>query len=79
MDAFLDEAGIALAPIEAAQARVALAARIRFGRGKGHGRTLNFDDAFTYALAKVHAAPLLYVGHDFKRTDVAAALAAGRR
>ena len=30
LDAFLDEAGIALASIDAAQARVALEARIRF-------------------------------------------------
>jgi uncharacterized protein with PIN domain len=32
---FLDEAGITLAPIDAAQARFALAARLRHGRGIG--------------------------------------------
>ena len=74
LDAFLDEAGIELAPIDAAQARIALAARIRFGRGMGHGGVINFGDAFAYALAKVRAAPLLYIGDDSATTDIAAAL-----
>jgi ribonuclease VapC len=74
LDAFLDEAGIMLVPIDASQARVALAARIRFGRGMGHGGLLNFGDAFAYALAKVNSAPLLFTGDDFKRTDCTAAL-----
>jgi ribonuclease VapC len=76
LDALLDEAGIELAPIDAAQAREALAARIRFGRGMGHGGVLNFGDAFAYALAKVRGAPLLYIGDDFKTTDVVAAFPA---
>ena len=74
LDSFLDEAGIMLAPIDASQARVALDARIRFGRGMGHGGLLNFGDAFAYALAKVNSAPLLFTGDDFKRTDCTAAL-----
>ncbi len=37
LDRFLDEAGIVLAPVDAAQARLALRARIRFGHGMGHG------------------------------------------
>jgi ribonuclease VapC len=77
LDAFLDEAGIALASIDAAQARVALEARIRFGRGMGHGGVLNFGDTFAYALAKLRAAPLLYTGDDFSRTDINAALNPG--
>jgi len=77
LHAFLDEAGIDLAPIDAAQARLALEARIRFGRGMGHGGVLNFGDAFAYALARTIGAPLLYVGNDFGTTDVAAALDGG--
>jgi ribonuclease VapC len=73
LDAFLDEAGIRLAPIDAAQARVALDARIRYGRGMGHGGVLNFGDALAYALAKVHAVPLLYTVEDFATTDIATA------
>jgi ribonuclease VapC len=41
LDAFLDEAGIGLVPVDAAQARIALDARIHYGRGMGHGRVLN--------------------------------------
>jgi ribonuclease VapC len=62
LDAFLAEAGIALAPVDVAQARLALQARIRFGRSgswrMGHGGALNFSDAFVYALARNHQAPL---------------------
>lgn len=74
LDRFLDEAGIALAPIDATQARLALRARIQYGRGMGHGGVLNFGDAFSYALARVREAPLLFIGDDFGTTDVIAAL-----
>jgi ribonuclease VapC len=43
--------------------------------GKGiHPAGLNFGDCFAYVLAKEQACPLLYVGDDFKRTDVKSAL-----
>jgi ribonuclease VapC len=74
LDAFLNEAGIVLAPVDAAQARLALRARIVHGRGMGHGGMLNFGDAFAYTLAKSLDAPLLFVGDDFAATDVAPAL-----
>ncbi len=74
LDAFLDEGGIALAPVDPAQARLALRARIQFGRGMGHGGLLNFGDAFSYALATALKAPLLFTGNDFGTTDVAVAL-----
>ena len=74
LDRFLDEAGITLAPVDPAQARMALRARIVHGRGMGTGGTLNFGDAFSYALAKSLDAPLLFVGSDFTATDVIPAL-----
>jgi ribonuclease VapC len=74
LDRFLDEAGIALVPVDAAQARLALHARIQFGRGMGHGGVLNFGDAFSYALARASQAPLLFIGDDFGTTDVTVAL-----
>lgn len=74
LDRFLDEAGIALVPVDVAQAGLALRARIQFGRGMGHGGVLNFGDAFSYALASARHAPLLFVGDDFATTDVAVAL-----
>jgi ribonuclease VapC len=74
LDTFLDEAGIGLAPLDASQARIALRARIRYGRGMGHGGVLNFGDSFAYALAMTQMAPLLFIGDDFGTTDVAVAL-----
>lgn len=73
LDAFLSEAGIEIAQVDAAQARIALNARVIHGRGMGHGGLLNFGDAFSYALAKSLDAPLLFVGDDFATTDVKAA------
>jgi ribonuclease VapC len=67
LDRFLSEAG--LAPVDDQTARIALQARIRFGRGFGGGK-LNFGDCFAYALAKKLDAPLLFVGDDFAATDV---------
>jgi ribonuclease VapC len=78
LDAFLGEAGIALAAVDAAQARLALTARIVRGRGMGQDGALNFGDCFAYALAKSLDAPLLFVGDDFAGTDVTAALATAR-
>ena len=75
LDAFLSETGIDLARVDASQGRLALRARIIHGRGMGHGGLLNFGDAFSYALAKSHDAPLLFVGNDFATTDITAALA----
>jgi ribonuclease VapC len=78
LDTFLDEAGIVLAPVDEAQARLALRARIVHGRGMRHGGMLNFGDAFAYALAKSLDTPLLFIGDDFAATDVAPALSVDR-
>ena len=74
LNAFLDEAGITLSPVDVKQGRLALQARITYGRGMGHGGSLNFGDAFSYALAKSLDASSLFVGEDFASTDVASAL-----
>lgn len=76
LDTFLMHAGIELAAVDPDQARLALRARIAYGRGMGHGGSLNFGDAFSYALAKTLDAPLLFVGDDFAATGVGVALAA---
>jgi ribonuclease VapC len=75
LDAYLADNAIELRPVDSAQARIALEARIRYGRGMGHGGVLNYGDAFSYALAKSLDAPLLYIGEDFATTDVKSALA----
>ncbi|WP_428485434.1 type II toxin-antitoxin system VapC family toxin [Rhodopila sp.] len=42
--------------------------------GKGvHPAGLNYGDCFAYALARQRACPLLFVGNDFARTDIAKA------
>jgi ribonuclease VapC len=74
LDEFLGSAGVTLTPVDENQARIALEARIRFGRGFGTRAKLNYADSFAYALAKSLRAPLLYVGDDFAATDVEPAL-----
>ena len=74
LDGFLTEAAIGLASVDAEQARIALQARIRFGRGMGHGGVLNYSDTFAYALAMTKRAPLLFTGDDFQTTDVMVAI-----
>ena len=71
---FLQTAMITLAAVDEAQARVALAARIKYGRGFGHPARLNYSDCFAYALAKTRGLPLLYKGNDFTHTDIVSAL-----
>jgi ribonuclease VapC len=56
------------------QARTAIEAYGRFGRGSGHPARLNYGDCFSYALAKARNLPLLYKGDDFARTDIRSAL-----
>ena len=74
VDEFLVVLGIDITPLDDTLARIALKARIDFGKGFGTRGGLNFGDCFAYALAKRHSAPLLYVGDDFALTDVQSAL-----
>lgn len=62
--------GVEIVPFTPEQARLALAAFKRFGKGRGAKASLNFGDCFAYALAKELAAPLLFKGTDFARTDI---------
>ncbi|HLY78475.1 MAG TPA: type II toxin-antitoxin system VapC family toxin [Caulobacteraceae bacterium] len=72
---FLQTNLIALASVDEAQARLALAARVKYGRGFGHPARLNYSDCFAYALAKSRGLPLLFKGDDFTHTDIVSALA----
>lgn len=76
LDAFLRMAGIELVPVDEEQARIALRARVIFGRGFGARAKLNFGDSFAYALARSFNAPLLFIGDDFSATDITSALPA---
>jgi ribonuclease VapC len=61
-----------IAPFDETQARLALAAYARFGKGV-HPAKLNLADCAAYALAMRREAPLLFKGGDFSLTDVKAA------
>jgi ribonuclease VapC len=50
----------------------ATTAFLRFGRGR-HPAGLNFGDCMSYAVASVASLPLLFIGEDFPRTDIARA------
>ncbi|KAB2699938.1 type II toxin-antitoxin system VapC family toxin [Brucella lupini] len=41
----------------------------RFGKGR-HAAGLNMGDCFSYAIASIARAPLLFKGHDFGKTDL---------
>ncbi len=64
---------VSLVPVDDAQATVAVAAWRRFGKGR-HPAGLNLGDCFSYAVARVEGAVLLYKGADFAQTDIAGAL-----
>ena len=69
LDLFLDRAEVELVPVDVEQAREARRAFSRFGKGR-HPAGLNFGDCFSYALARVLGAPLLFKGDDFAKTDL---------
>ena len=74
LDQFIDEFGIEIISVTAADARYARDVYRDFGRGSGHPARLNFGDCFAYALSKTTGEPLLFKGDDFIHTDVEPAL-----
>ncbi|MDP2115938.1 MAG: type II toxin-antitoxin system VapC family toxin [Brevundimonas sp.] len=54
-------------------ARAAAETYARWGKGF-HEANLNYGDCFSYVVAKNYDCPLLYVGNDFARTDIASVL-----
>jgi ribonuclease VapC len=71
VDELLQALKLRVEPLEAGQLRLAREGMERFGKGRGEEpAVLNFGDLFAYALARSLAAPLLFKGDDFSRTDV---------
>jgi ribonuclease VapC len=68
-DAFMELSAITIEPVSLSQMRLARRAYAQFGKGH-HSASLNFGDAFAYALAKERDEPLLFKGNDFIHTDV---------
>ena len=71
---FLASVHLRTEPVTFEQAKLALDAFARFGKGSGHPARLNFGDCFSYALAKALDRPLLFKGEDFRHTDLEPAL-----
>jgi ribonuclease VapC len=65
----LREWGLTVQPVTPSDARLALDAFARYGKGR-HSAGLNFGDCFAYALAKERGEPLLFKGDDFSQTDI---------
>ncbi|HUB37618.1 MAG TPA: type II toxin-antitoxin system VapC family toxin [Streptosporangiaceae bacterium] len=65
----LDEFGIEEVPFGDRHWREAVDAYLRFGNGR-HRARLNFGNCLTYAVARLANEPLLFVGDDFRETDL---------
>jgi ribonuclease VapC len=72
VDALVQELGITVVPFGEPEWHAAVEAFLRFGRGR-HAAALNFGDCLAYAAAVVANDSLLFVGDDFRLTDVTAA------
>ena len=69
VDALVHELGVTVVPFGEREWHAAVAAFLRFGRGR-HQAALNFGDCLAYAAAVVANDSLLFVGNDFSMTDV---------
>jgi len=67
--ALVKELGITVVPFGEAEWRVAVETLLKFGRGR-HKAALNFGDCLAYASASAAGDTLLFVGDDFKKTDI---------
>lgn len=69
---FLEDFGVSTIDFGPAHWREAAGAFRRFGKGR-HPAALSFGDCLTYAVARLADRPLLCVGEDFRKTDLALA------
>lgn len=72
VEALLKELGVTVVPFGERESPAAVAAFLRYGRGR-HPAALNFGDCLAYAAASVAGDSLLFVGDDFRKTDITAA------
>lgn len=73
MERLIDGLGFEVVDVTAAMARRVAQTYRQWGRGV-HAAALNFGDCFAYQTARDHGCPLLFVGDDFARTDIASVL-----
>jgi len=72
VEALAKELGVTVVPFGERESQAAVAAFLRYGRGR-HPAALNFGDCLAYAAASVAGDSLLFVGDDFRKTDITAA------
>lgn len=70
MERLIDGLGATILDLTPADARGIARAYAQWGKGM-HPAALNFGDCFAYEAARARGCPLLYVGEDFARTDLA--------
>jgi ribonuclease VapC len=68
--ALVEEMDCEIVPFDTLQAKAAIGAFGRFGKGMGHRAQLNFGDCAVYALAVLRGEPVLATGTDFRATDL---------
>ncbi|HEX5216091.1 MAG TPA: type II toxin-antitoxin system VapC family toxin [Vicinamibacterales bacterium] len=73
LEDLVGELGITVIPFGENEWRRAAAAFSKYGRGR-HKASLNFGDCLAYATAAIAGDTLLFVGGDFRHTDIAAAM-----
>lgn len=69
VEGLIAELGVSVVPFGEAEWRLAADAFRKYGRGR-HPAALNFGDCLAYATARAGRDTLLFVGHDFARTDI---------
>ena len=69
VEAVVKELGVTVVPFGEAEWRAAVEAFLKFGRGR-HKAALDFGDCLAYASAMVAGDTLLFVGNDFRKTDI---------
>jgi ribonuclease VapC len=69
VEGLVRELGITVVPFGEAEWRIAADACLKFGRGR-HKAALNFGDCLAYASAAAAGDTLLFVGDDFRKTDI---------
>jgi ribonuclease VapC len=73
LDRLVRELAVTVVPFGEAEWQAAAVAFSRFGRGR-HQAALNVGDCLAYATAAVAGDALLYVGDEFRLTDIPSAL-----
>jgi ribonuclease VapC len=69
VESLVKELGVTIVSFGEREWRTAVAAFLRFGRGR-HKASLNFGDCLAYAAAMSAGDSLLFVGRDLRETDV---------